>query len=114
MYGLRALGKWLGRLCEHVGDRAFGNLLAETAMIGGMDRQRLRDPMIRSNDQGRGGLINRPATREGWKLDFTRERRSDKSSPFRSAALGLQLVANPITNSRQKASIRIAAALFTT
>ena len=32
MDGFRALGKRLGRACEHVGDRAFGNLQAEQAL----------------------------------------------------------------------------------
>jgi hypothetical protein len=30
--GLRALGKRLGRACEHVGDRGFGNLQAKQAL----------------------------------------------------------------------------------
>jgi transposase len=34
---------------------------AEAAKIGGMDRQTLRDRVIRFNDQGRGGLINTPS-----------------------------------------------------
>jgi transposase len=34
---------------------------AEAAKIGGMDRQTLRDWVIRCNDQGRGGVINTPS-----------------------------------------------------
>jgi transposase len=36
---------------------------AEAAKIGGMDRQTLRDWVIRFNDQGRDGLINIPSPR---------------------------------------------------
>ena len=38
-----------------------GNSRAESAKIGGMDRQTLRDWVIRFNEQGWDGLVNRPS-----------------------------------------------------
>jgi putative transposase len=37
-----------------------GNSRTESAKIGGMDRQTLRDWVIRFNEQGWDGLVNRP------------------------------------------------------
>src|SRR5215468_9030690 len=44
---------------------------AEAAKIGGMDRQTLRDWVIRFNDQGPDGLINIPSPGVPPKLDAT-------------------------------------------
>jgi transposase len=44
---------------------------AEAAKIGGMDRQTLRDWVIRFNDQGADGLINIPSPGVPPKLDAT-------------------------------------------
>ena len=44
---------------------------AEAAKIGGMDRQTLRDWVIRFNDQGPDGLINIPSPGVAPKLDAT-------------------------------------------
>ena len=44
---------------------------SEAAKIGGMDRQTLRDWVIRFNDQGADGLINIPAPGVPPKLDAT-------------------------------------------
>ena len=44
---------------------------SEAAKIGGMDRQTLRDWVIRFNDQGSDGLINIPSPGVPPKLDDT-------------------------------------------
>jgi transposase len=44
---------------------------AEAAKIGGMDRQPLRDWVIRFNDQGADGLVNIPSPGVPPKLDAT-------------------------------------------
>src|SRR3974390_2446394 len=48
-----------------------GACRAEAAKIGGMDRQTLRDWVIRFNDQGPDGLINLPSPGVPPKLDAT-------------------------------------------
>ena len=50
-----------------------GNSRAEAAKIGGMDRQTLRDWVIRFNEQGPDGLVNKPSPGGPGKLsDETR------------------------------------------
>src|SRR5207245_3409261 len=44
---------------------------AEAAKVGGMDRQTLRDWVIRFNDRGADGLINTPSPGVPPKLDAT-------------------------------------------
>jgi putative transposase len=48
-----------------------GALRAEAAKIGGMDRQTLRDWVIRFNEQGPDGLVNIPSPGVPPKLDAT-------------------------------------------
>jgi putative transposase len=48
-----------------------GNSRAEAAKIGGMDRQTLRDWVIRFNEQGPGGLVNKPSPGGPSKLSDT-------------------------------------------
>src|SRR5262245_9315090 len=69
---------------------------AEAAKVGGMDRQTLRDWVIRFNEQGPDGLINVPAPGAPAKLKGApgisgadRGRRADPSHPWRVALAGL-------------------------
>jgi transposase len=70
----------------------------EAAKIGGMDRQTLRDWVIRFNDQGPDGLINIPSPGVPPKLDATHrvflarivEEGPDPGGPWRGAVAGLR------------------------
>src|SRR5215467_4652270 len=71
---------------------------AEAATIGGMDRQTLRDWVIRFNDQGPDGLINIASPGVPSKLDAhtsgvprqDRGGRPDPGNPRRGAVAGLR------------------------
>ena len=45
-----------------------GSLREQAAKIGGMDRQTLRDWVIRFNEQGPDGLVNKPSPGASGKL----------------------------------------------
>src|SRR3954464_2266249 len=64
----------------------------EAAKIGGMDRQTLRDRVIRYNEQGPDGLINIPSPGAPPKLDAPPDRggRPDPCDPRRGALAGLR------------------------
>ena len=70
----------------------------EAAKIGGMDRQTLRDWVIRFNEQGPDGLINIPSPGAPAKLNDThraflapdRGRRAEPADPWRGALAGLR------------------------
>src|SRR3974377_464579 len=55
----------------------------EAAKIGGMDRQTLRDWVIRFNEQGPDGLINVPAPGAPGVSGADRGRRADPGCPWR-------------------------------
>ena len=70
----------------------------EAATIGGMDRQTLRDWVIRFNEQGPDGLINIPSpgvppklnSRHKAFLDPNRRGGSDRCDPWRGALAGVR------------------------
>ena len=75
-----------------------GALREEAAKVGGMDRQTLRDWVIRFNEQGPDGLINIPSPGVPPKLGRkhraflarSRGRGSDPSGPRRGALAGVR------------------------
>lgn len=61
----------------------------DAAKIGGMDRQTLRDWVIRFNEQGPDGLINIPSPGAPAKLDETHNTKSRCPRPTFGVTVGL-------------------------